>query len=393
MNINQKIEERRAILRKERENSQILEGEVIEQDERKDLDVSTKSQGDEKDHVFYVQDRGLAEGEKISNPEDIQEQRNVKLGESVDSGVIGEADRKTQKWDAVVIIIIGVICLRVISLLGLVIIFFGGYSLFRSVDKRSGSKVGLSSGWFSAGRALIGIGISIIIYTRAMPVSLVGSDVVNLHLLSERQSLLMIGMGVFLAGAVWETVRMLSPKPKEPLAKDSSSASSAAGKSLQAWLDKKIIVVSGVIDVLSTKMHDLVYKKEKKGLQRLVIGIFVAGLVNILVESIYIGVFYFGLEFWRSDGPTLDAIVDRVVAGMTIISFFYLFRDKQPLILLREILLVIVVVIILTRVLSAIFFGNYGIWINMDVSLVISLLAILVVRYLLNKKVRHSSMD
>lgn len=396
MNINQKIEERRAALRKERENSQFLAG-AIERDGREDSDVSTKSQDNEKDRVPCVKAGDLDEGEKNLISENIQTQRDVGVGPGVGGGVVEGAGKKTEKWDAIVIVIIGAIFMSVSSSLGWIIILFGCYRLIQSLKKKSENKVklfsggalGRNSGWFSMGRVLIAIGIFIMIYTRVMSVSLVGSDVVNIHLLSERQNFLMIGLAIFLAGVVWEAVRALKPKSKDPLAKNlSSPASGVMTKAVPDWLSKNIIAASGLINALSTKLYDFVHKKEKKGLQRLVIGILVAGIVYILVESICVSVFYYSLGLmWR------DEIVDRVAAWAAIISFFYLFMENPLLVLLSRILLVIVSVIVLTRVLSAIFFGYYGVWMELDGLLIISMLAMFGIRYLLNKKVDHSIVD
>jgi hypothetical protein len=101
-----------------------------------------------------------------------------------------------------------------------------------------------------AGRILILIGLAIILYAFNMPVSVNYSDVVNIHMLSERQNMLILGGFVFLSGIViFSTFKIKQTKEEElDTQKQQEALKSKARETLIDSVSKGRILIEKVTD-------------------------------------------------------------------------------------------------------------------------------------------------
>jgi hypothetical protein len=220
-------------------------------------------------------------------------------------------------------------------------------------------------------RLLSVAGALTMLYSRWMPVSIDGSDFVNVHLISERQNILIIGCVLFIGGIILQAAF----NGKGEGGDDSKEASEnkigiQAGLVLRHLNSKAI----GFLVVLKTNW--------KWVLARLIFG-FVAALFIALPLSAFL------CRFLSVFGDSCIQHRRDIEDAAGLISFVlgaYAFRTKPILFVIRNLLLVYVAVIVALQMVMFVTDGHIDRWLALNIAAVLALMTAAGVQYWIRKK-------
>lgn len=230
------------------------------------------------------------------------------------------------------------------------------------------------------GRVLIAIGALVMLYAQlAMPISLPGAGIVNIHLISERQNILMLGGLFFIAGIVlFAAFKMKQTKEDELVAGQKADELSEAVKVQAVEIGKK--GANGLSWVSN-------YLKSKGGtwqsnIARLSFGIMVGVFVHDLTRPLIYSILSNHFDGLISDSSELPYELPALIAETALFAvLIYSFRSKPTLMVLRNVLLSYVCLAGISKLYGYLILGYFRQWLEQDVASIIATVLLAVIFY------------